>query len=185
MYHLDNTSGVPEMPALKDVQSISSLWFGESEAEGGISWPGADWFNIVQAELLSVLLEAGIDKNKHSLNQLAQAIKKLGGTELRKELFLSYQYIAWTTPQVYGACGDGESDDTDALYNAFKSSAETVHIPRGTYLITRKLKCLLTKNLNVVCAPGVVFKLADGVRDKMFVFVGADNRKYDFSWFGG
>lgn len=90
-----------------------------------------------------------------------------------------------TYPQAHGARGDGTHDDTDALYAAFKSSAETVHIPRGTYLITRKLKCLLTKNLNVVCAPGAVFKLADGVRDKMFVFVGADNRKYDFSWFGG
>ncbi|HHP5678390.1 TPA: glycosyl hydrolase family 28-related protein, partial [Klebsiella pneumoniae] len=90
-----------------------------------------------------------------------------------------------TYPQAFGAVGDGVTDDTDTLYRAFKSTAETVHIPRGTYLITRKLKCLLTKNLNVVCAPGAVFKLADGVRDKMFVFVGADNRKYDFSWFGG
>ena len=39
MYHLDNTSGVPEMPEPKDTQSISPRWFGESQAQGGISWP--------------------------------------------------------------------------------------------------------------------------------------------------
>ncbi|HBS4034324.1 TPA: hypothetical protein MAG72_005511, partial [Klebsiella pneumoniae] len=46
MYHLDNVSGVPEMPEPKDTQSISPRWFGESQEQGGISWPGADWFNI-------------------------------------------------------------------------------------------------------------------------------------------
>ncbi|SXJ92073.1 glycosyl hydrolase family 28-related protein [Klebsiella pneumoniae] len=118
--------------------------------------------------------------------------QNLGSSELPGASLVSLVYgnvagllQGMTYPQAHGARGDGTHDDTDALYAAFKSSAETVHIPRGTYLITRKLKCLLTKNLNVVCAPGVVFKLADGVRDKMFVFVGADNRKYDFSWFGG
>lgn len=118
--------------------------------------------------------------------------QNLGSSELPGASLVSLVYgnvagllQGMTYPQAHGARGDGTHDDTDALYAAFKSSAETVHIPRGTYLITRKLKCLLTKNLNVVCAPGAVFKLADGVRDKMFVFVGADNRKYDFSWFGG
>ncbi|HHL1475235.1 TPA: hypothetical protein ACQ7GL_000053 [Klebsiella pneumoniae] len=88
-----------------------------------------------------------------------------------------------TYPQAHGAVGNGVHDDTDALYAAFKSSAETVHIPRGTYLITRKLKCLLTKNLRVTCAPGVVFKLADNARCNMMVFV--SDRKHDFEWFGG
>ncbi|HEJ0200158.1 TPA: hypothetical protein SLO79_001515 [Klebsiella pneumoniae] len=118
--------------------------------------------------------------------------QNLGSSELPGASLVSLVYgnvagllQGMTYPQAHSARGDGTHDDTDALYAAFKSSAETVHIPRGTYLITRKLKCLLTKNLNVVCAPGAVFKLADGVRDKMFVFVGADNRKYDFSWFGG
>lgn len=39
MYHLDNTSGVPEMPEPKDTQTISTRWFGESQEQGGISWP--------------------------------------------------------------------------------------------------------------------------------------------------
>ena len=61
MYHLDNTSGVPEMPEPKDTQTISTRWFGESQEQGGISWPGADWFNIVQAELLAILELAGVN----------------------------------------------------------------------------------------------------------------------------
>ncbi|STT17066.1 Uncharacterised protein [Klebsiella pneumoniae] len=35
MYHLDNTSGVPEMPEPKDEQSINPRWFGESQEQGG------------------------------------------------------------------------------------------------------------------------------------------------------
>lgn len=60
MYHLDNTSGVPEMPEPKDQQSVTPRWFGESQEQGGISWPGADWFNTVQAELLNLLAAAGL-----------------------------------------------------------------------------------------------------------------------------
>ncbi|HBS6938989.1 TPA: right-handed parallel beta-helix repeat-containing protein, partial [Klebsiella pneumoniae] len=79
MYHLDNTSGVPEMPEPKDTQSISTRWFGESLEQGGISWPGADWFNIIQAELINILIDAKISPEKKSYSQLTQAIKKIAG----------------------------------------------------------------------------------------------------------
>lgn len=74
MYHLDNTSGVPEMPEPKDTQTISTRWFGESQEQGGISWPGADWFNIVQSELLAVLSKAGIEPDKKAHDQLSKSI---------------------------------------------------------------------------------------------------------------
>ncbi|WP_366209119.1 hypothetical protein [Klebsiella pneumoniae] len=86
MYHLDNTSGVPEMPEPKDTQTISTRWFGESQEQGGISWPGADWFNVVQAELLNILSEAGIESDKHTFNQISQAVKRIGGDYIRQEL---------------------------------------------------------------------------------------------------
>lgn len=86
MYHLDNTSGVPEMPEPKDTQTISTRWFGESQEQGGISWPGADWFNTVQAELLNLLEAAGIDPDKKSYDQLSQAIPVLGDAKLRNDL---------------------------------------------------------------------------------------------------
>lgn len=77
MYHLDNTSGVPEMPAPKETQSISPRWFGESQEQGGISWPGADWFNIIQAELLAVLELLEEEPDKTNNNQIAFIIKRL------------------------------------------------------------------------------------------------------------
>ncbi|MFM3038720.1 hypothetical protein AB8S10_04295, partial [Klebsiella pneumoniae] len=86
MYHLDNTSGVPEMPEPKETQTISTRWFGESQEQGGISWPGADWFNVVQAELLNLLSAAGIEPEKHSYDQLSKAIPVLGDAALRSNL---------------------------------------------------------------------------------------------------
>ncbi|WP_262032660.1 right-handed parallel beta-helix repeat-containing protein [Serratia liquefaciens] len=78
MFHLDNTSAVPEMPEPKEPQSNTPRWFGESQQQGGISWPGADWFNIVQAELINTVQKSGIDLDKHDFYQLSEAIKVLG-----------------------------------------------------------------------------------------------------------
>ncbi|HHJ4608802.1 TPA: hypothetical protein ACQJX6_001708 [Raoultella ornithinolytica] len=86
MYHLDNTSGVPEMPEPKEEQSISPRWFGESQQQGGISWPGADWFNTVQAELLNLLAAAEIQPDKKSYDQLSKAIPVLGDAVIRRDL---------------------------------------------------------------------------------------------------
>lgn len=35
MYHLDNTSGVPEMPEPKETQTISTRWFGKARSKAG------------------------------------------------------------------------------------------------------------------------------------------------------
>ncbi|BBV62896.1 hypothetical protein [Klebsiella quasipneumoniae] len=86
MYHLDNTSGVPEMPEPKDQQSVTPRWFDESQEQGGISWPGADWFNTVQAELLNLLAAAGINPDKKSFDQLSKAVPVLGESLIRRDL---------------------------------------------------------------------------------------------------
>ncbi|EPR3505547.1 amylovoran biosynthesis protein AmsF [Serratia marcescens] len=77
MFHLDNTSGVPEMPTPKEAQSLTPRWFGESVQQGGISWPGADWFNIVQAELLAILALDDVEPSKEKHDQISTIIKKL------------------------------------------------------------------------------------------------------------
>ncbi|STV24889.1 Uncharacterised protein [Klebsiella pneumoniae subsp. ozaenae] len=105
MYHLDNTSGVPEMPEPKEQQSMTPRWFGESQEQGGISWPGADWFNVVQAELLNLLAAAGIEPEKHSFDQLSKAIPILGGGEqVRQDL-----------GDVYGLRFIGQCPDIETL----------------------------------------------------------------------
>lgn len=74
MYFLDNGSGVSTMPPIGTVSSTTPLWFTESPP----SYPGADWFNIVQMELLNVLKSCGIEPDKTKLNQLAEAFSAQG-----------------------------------------------------------------------------------------------------------
>ncbi len=77
MFHLDNNSGVSSMPAIGAMQDNTTRWFTEGAGNQAPSWPGQDWFNIVQSELLNVLTEGGISPAKTQLNQLAVAIKAI------------------------------------------------------------------------------------------------------------
>ncbi|WP_454551585.1 hypothetical protein [Klebsiella oxytoca] len=150
MYHLDNTSGVPEMPEPKDQQSITPRWFGESQEQGGISWPGADWFNTVQAELLNLLAAAGLLPDKKSFDQLSKAIPVLGDAALRKDMSSRMPglggdlmalpqggtvntSILYITPEQNGAKGDIVHDDTDGLQDAIDKAAATSLMSGGVY----------------------------------------------------
>lgn len=42
----------------------------------------------------------------------------------------------YVTPQMFGAVGDGETDDTEAVQIALTSGAECVYFPKGSYLIS-------------------------------------------------
>ncbi|TKU26421.1 hypothetical protein FDW95_16435, partial [Citrobacter sp. wls718] len=76
MFHVDNNSGVSAMPPVGAVQSSAPRWF--TEGGGGVpaSYPGAAWFNILQAELLNFLSAYGITPDKSDLNQLQKAIEE-------------------------------------------------------------------------------------------------------------
>lgn len=77
MFWMDNPSGVPAMPPLQAVHSATKLWFTEGGNGQPVSYPGADWFNIVSAELLGVLDQAGIVPVKSDMGQLAKAIQSI------------------------------------------------------------------------------------------------------------
>ncbi len=77
MYGLDNASGVNVMPPFAPVGSATPLWFTEGGAGLAASYPGQDWFNMVQAEILNVLTKAGIKPVKGKLTQLSEAISKI------------------------------------------------------------------------------------------------------------
>ncbi|EBU3688208.1 hypothetical protein CWG20_12790 [Salmonella enterica] len=77
MFYIDNNSGSPTMPALSPAQSNTPTWFTEGDKNKGISWIGQDWLNILQAELLNILSEAGIKPDKGKLNQLTLSIKAI------------------------------------------------------------------------------------------------------------
>lgn len=75
MYHLDNASSVPDMPTIKPVLFTERRWFTEGGDGIQPSYPGADWFNAIQAEMLNVLALANITPDKNALDQFAQAIR--------------------------------------------------------------------------------------------------------------
>ncbi len=77
MFYIDNDSGVTVMPPVSAQRSAIVRWFSEGDGNNVITWPGMDWFNIVQAELLNTLDEAGIQPDKTKLNQLALSIKAI------------------------------------------------------------------------------------------------------------
>lgn len=77
MFYVDNNSGSPTMPALSPAQSNAPTWFTEGDKNKGISWIGQDWLNILQAELLNILSEAGIKPDKGKLDQLTLSIKAI------------------------------------------------------------------------------------------------------------
>lgn len=79
MYALDNDSGVQTMPEVKakKFNHTEPRWFTEGGNGVAPSYPGADWFNIVQAELLNILTEANIAPDKSQLNQITLAIKEV------------------------------------------------------------------------------------------------------------
>ncbi|EIT5899699.1 hypothetical protein L2K72_003823 [Salmonella enterica] len=77
MFYVDNNSGSPTMPALSPTQSNTPTWFTEGDKNKGISWIGQDWLNILQAELLNILSEAGIKPDKGKLDQLTLSIKAI------------------------------------------------------------------------------------------------------------
>lgn len=75
MFHLDNNSGVSAMPPVGTVQSSAPRWFTEGGGGTPASYPGADWYNIIQAELLNFLSAYGISPDKADLSQLRKAIE--------------------------------------------------------------------------------------------------------------
>lgn len=75
MYCLDNESSVVDMPKTAPVLYTDPRWFTEGGDGIQPSYPGADWFNIIQAEMMNVLALANITPDKMQHDQFAQAIR--------------------------------------------------------------------------------------------------------------
>jgi putative tail fiber protein len=88
MYALDNDSGVKTMPEIKSkkFEPADTHWFTEGGNGVAPSYPGADWFNIVQAELLNILKEAKITPDKNKLNQITEAIRGVVDAKVAEKL---------------------------------------------------------------------------------------------------
>ncbi|ENI5904641.1 hypothetical protein HV089_14290 [Citrobacter freundii] len=65
------------MPAVKPVVSAVTSFFTEGGNGVPPTYPGPDWFNIIQSELLAILAAAGISPDKASNVQLLAAMRVL------------------------------------------------------------------------------------------------------------
>lgn len=73
-----------------------------------------------------------------------------------------HHYSFYSTPEDYGAKGDGVTDDTDAL-NACFSDGKGTHVLTGDYLITKPV--LVKSNTTVI---GTTSKVIKGTNEAMF-----------------
>lgn len=137
MFHIDNKSGVVVMPPVKEKLSDTPLFFTEGGNGVPPSWPGADWFNIVQSELLNILLLAGVVPDKADSAQIAGLIGGLART------------VTWSG--FSGGADPTGVKNSDAAFAAAAASIYDVYIPPGIYKIT------VGYSGNFICASEVLF----------------------------
>ncbi|WP_225378335.1 hypothetical protein [Klebsiella pneumoniae] len=150
MYHLDNTSGVPEMPEPKDTQTISTRWFGESQEQGGISWPGADWFNIVQAELLAIMQASGVSPDKARFDQLSEAIKQYTDKLIFRDRTVWRRLDDTASVLDYGSATEASDATSDAIDYLLSVGGGTLFFPRGKYTFTYTIVKTLSASIKIV-----------------------------------
>ena len=74
MYFVDNSTGISVMPTPDAVFSTNPLWFTRGDSNNQPTYPGPDWMNSIQAEMMNVISAAGIALKKDDNTQLSQAI---------------------------------------------------------------------------------------------------------------
>lgn len=96
------------------------------------------------------------------------------------------KYIPFVTPQMFGAKGDGTSDDTDALSQAF-NSGKIVIIPPGFYGITKTISVNSSAGLTIYTASKSVIKLLEGFTGNVGIelSIATGYSALGFSWKNG
>ncbi|MFW2825471.1 pyocin knob domain-containing protein [Escherichia coli] len=133
MFYIDNDSGVTVMPPVSAQRSAIVRWFSEGDGNNVITWPGMDWFNIVQAELLNTLEEAGIQPDKTKLNQLALSIKAIMGNNA---LLIKNNLSEIKTA---GASAQRTARENLGIYDASVSKKGLVQLSSATNSTSEKL----------------------------------------------
>ena len=118
----------------------------------------AEEYVIVNKEDLEVIADAARNQtgtdDKYSISELAQAMANVfvpTVTEKWQMLYtdnnseLNWSQVPFVTPQMFGAVGDGVTDDTAAfqatidfisIYNSHGVKGGTIFIPRGRYVVS-------------------------------------------------
>lgn len=97
MFPIDNASSVADMPPIHPQLFTQPRWFTEGGEGIEPTYPGSDWFNIIQAEMLNVLALAGIAPDKTKMDQFAQAIRMMS-TDYMMPVGIPYPWPGSSAP---------------------------------------------------------------------------------------
>lgn len=72
----------------------------------------------------------------------------------------------------YGAYGDGTNDDTEFIKNAVKSNTETIHIAKGTYMISSEIT--IPSNTMIIGNGDSIFLACEGYKSGTNMFIASN-----------
>ncbi|EAV2253164.1 hypothetical protein EXO78_06130 [Salmonella enterica] len=123
MYFVDNSTGVSVMPTPDAVFSTDPLWFTRGDSNNQPTYPGPDWMNSVQAEIMNVISAAGIALKKDDNTQLSQAISAI----------IASKIVAPPVTSVNGKTGDVTlvAADVQALPDTYTAPVSSVNGKTG------------------------------------------------------
>ena len=168
MYHVDNSTGVPVMPQPSPVTSKTELFFTEGGNGVPPTYPGPDWFNAIQSELLNILRAAELEPDKMDTMQILAALKLL--------------FLSRSNP-----FGDIKTDGPAAIATALSNLGLTYFADRGSLALqdfagplsskdsvtatspdgtTRKISLNATNGLQIVIYDGGQYRGAINVPTK-------------------
>lgn len=101
--------------------------------------------NCAVDELIHVAIESFVVESINGQTGHVRLTAEDVGAVTETELTTTIAGLA-VTPQMYGAKGDGTTDDTQALKNALAENS-AVFLPKGTYLITEPIDLTAGKSL--------------------------------------
>lgn len=174
MFGLDNKSGINAMPPIAPADSQTPKWFTEGGAGLSATYPGQDWFNQIQAELLNILNAAGIAPQKGNLSQLSSAISKIAsayavsivhttGTSLTSVMSQNGATKAFQAKGDYQPVGD-YADKTSKELQEFKGGVRAPYIDAITGEDRTGFRMINKKAIIYSVVDGKVYQVAIPLR---------------------
>jgi hypothetical protein len=141
-----------EINELCKTSTAKFLFYDEKVAEL-CTYIKANLSNSIQCLLGDMKLSGELDTIINEVVLIALSTLEMDMQELK------YKTLGFITPQMFGACGDGECDDTEAIRKAIENmNGRTLYFPTGTYLVTGDLiidsdnvDICISENAKIIC----------------------------------
>lgn len=141
-----------EITTLCKTNTAKFLFYDEKVAEL-CSYIKANLSNSIQCLLSDMRTSGELDKIINEVVLITLSKVEMDMQELK------YKTLGFITPQMFGACGDGECDDTESIRKAITNmNGKTLYFPTGTYLVSGDLiidgdnvDICISENAKIIC----------------------------------